>query len=201
MQIFCMTTGAIATNTYFVVDDGTRFAAIVDPAANAEEILRFVRKKELRVERILLTHGHFDHIGAVDALSVALSVPVAIASQDVELLSDAEKNVSLLFSSQAVTVNSKVQTLCEGDHICIGSIDLSVMATPGHTCGSVCFFAHEDGVCRNVLTGDTLFADGEGRTDLYGGDAATLRRSLEKLRPCLSGKTIYPGHGPSRRFF
>ena len=84
--------------------------------------------------------------------------------------------------------------------ISVGGIRLSVLYTPGHTRGSVCFFAQEDGACESVFTGDTVFADGYGRTDLYGGDGAALERSLAMLLRRLAGKMIYPGHGEPKRF-
>ena len=199
MQLVRVVTGLIATNTYLVSDAAAR-AVIIDPAANSERILTAVRENNLCVEKILLTHGHFDHIGAVDALAEALHVPVMIAGVDAELLTDADKNSSLLFLHRPVTAHSAVRTFADGNAIPVGSLSFTVMATPGHTCGSVCFFACENGVCDSVFTGDTLFRDGEGRTDLYGGDVVALRHSLGLLLPRLAGKTIYPGHGEAKAF-
>ena len=199
MKVIRLMAGLIATNTY-LVSDAAAHAVIIDPAANSDRVLAAVRENNLCVEKILLTHGHFDHIGAVDALAEALRVPVMIAGEDAEMLTDAEKNASLLFIRRPVTAHSAVHTFADGDVIAVGSLSFSVMATPGHTRGSVCFFASENGTCDSVFTGDTLFADGEGRTDLYGGDAGALRRSVAALLPQLAGKTICPGHGEAQTF-
>ena len=147
------------------------------------------------VKKILLTHGHFDHIAAVDAIAEKTGAEIFICEHDVELLRDASKNAAKLFFGLDIHSDLPVTTVKNGDRIAIGSLEITVRETPGHTKGSVCYFADDV-----VFTGDTIFKDGYGRTDLYGGDYATLRVSLMELIPMLRGKKIYPGHGDAARF-
>lgn len=200
MKRICLVTGLIATNVYLVGDETTGEAAVIDPAANCRRILTEAEKNGLTIGKILLTHGHFDHIGAADELSAITGAEIYVSAPDAELLADGNKNGSLLFLRRTVVCRSTAHIFHDGDVISVGGIRLSVLYTPGHTRGSVCFFAIENGVCESVFTGDTVFADGYGRTDLYGGDGAALERSLVILLPRLAGKVIYPGHGESERF-
>lgn len=200
MKRIRLVTGLIATNVYLIGDETTGEAAVIDPAANCRDILAEAERNGLTVGKILLTHGHFDHIGAADELSVITGAEIYVSAPDAELLSDGNKNGSLLFLRRAVVCRSTARIFHDGDVISVGGIRLSVLYTPGHTRGSVCFFAQEDGACESVFTGDTVFSDGYGRTDLYGGDGAALERSLAMLLPRLMGKMIYPGHGEPKRF-
>lgn len=200
MKRIRLVTGLIATNVYLVGDETTGKAVVIDPAANCRRILSEAGNHGLTIEKILLTHGHFDHIGAADELSAMTGAEIFVSAPDAELLSDGNKNSSLLFLRRSVVCRSAAHVFHDGDVISVGGIHLSVLYTPGHTRGSVCFFAMENGICESVFTGDTVFADGHGRTDLYGGDEAALERSLVTLLPRLAGKTIYPGHGEPKRF-
>lgn len=200
MKLDRLVTGLLATNTYLVGDETTGEAAVIDPAANVLGIRRTAEENGLSIGKILLTHGHFDHIGAADELAAETGAPLLVPEPDVELLAHGDKNGSLLLLRRPVVCLSQTEAFRDGDEISVGRLRLSVLATPGHTRGSVCFFVSEDGAGEAVFTGDTLFAEGYGRTDLYGGDAAALAHSLAVLLPRLSGKTIYPGHGDSRQF-
>ncbi len=200
MKRIRLVTGLIATNVYLIGDETTGKAAVIDPAADCRHILSEAEKNGLTIEKILLTHGHFDHIGAANELSAVTGAELFVSAPDAELLADGNKNGSLLFLRRSVVCRSTAHVFHDGDVISVGEIRFSVLYTPGHTRGSACFFAMENGVCESVFTGDTVFADGYGRTDLYGGDEAALARSLVTLLPRLAGKTIYPGHGEPKRF-
>lgn len=177
----------IGTNCY-IASDG-RDAFVVDPAEDADEIFRAAEKDGLTVRAILLTHGHFDHIGALDALVKLTGADVYIHSLEKPMLSDGYLNASRLFFGEDQVQKTDVRTVSGGDVINVGPMKITVMHTPGHTAGSVCYFCGDA-----VFTGDTLFIGGYGRTDLPTGDGAALQKSLAALKEKIAGKTIYPGH-------
>lgn len=191
MKIYTIQTSVFMTNTYLVGDEETGKAVLIDPDGIGKQILTLVEQNGFSLEAILLTHGHFDHIGAVDELVALTGVPVYISERDAELLTDGRKNASALFFGKSILCNAAPTTFKNGDMLTFGNLAFSVMLTPGHTRGSVCFFLDDD----IVFTGDTFFADGYGRCDLYGGNENTIIQSLQKLVPHLRGKTVYPGHG------
>ena len=193
MNIKIITKKQYGENCYIIYSEGSSKCAVIDPASKnvAEELKRL----SLVPEFILLTHGHFDHISGVNALLEEYRVPVCIHEDDAELLSDGNKNASALLIGESITVNAETQTLEDGDIISLGNLEIDVVHTPGHTRGCVCYFCDDA-----VFTGDTIFAYDLGRTDLYGGDEGRIMDSVRKLMPLLRGKTIYPGHGPARKF-
>lgn len=195
MKISSITVGPVQTNVYLIGDEKTKEAAIIDPADSPEEILAMIRESGFSVKKILLTHGHFDHIAAVNEIAEKTGAEIFISERDVELLRDANKNAAKLFFGLDIHSDLPVTTVKNGDKIALGALEITVKETPGHTKGSVCYFAD-----NAVFTGDTIFKDGYGRTDLYGGEYATLRVSLMELIPALRGKKIYPGHGGTARF-
>ena len=172
----------------YIVGDG-KDAFVVDPAENAGEIFSAADDAGLTIRAILLTHGHFDHIGALDKLVRLTGADVYIHVLDKPMISDGYLNVSRLFFGRDLIESSDAKTVENGDVIKIGSMDIRVMHTPGHTAGSVCYFVGDA-----VFTGDTMFEAGCGRTDLPTGDGAALERSLAALNEEIMGKTIYPGH-------
>ncbi len=195
MKILQITVGPVQTNVYLVADEKTREAALIDPADNPEAILTLIENSGFTLKKILVTHGHFDHIAALDAVYERTGAEVYISEKDVELLRDAGKNAARLFFGSDIHADCPVKTVKNGDKIPLGKWEFSVQETPGHTKGSVCY--HIEKAC---FTGDTIFAEGFGRTDLYGGEYAALRCSLMELVPHLKGKKIYPGHGGTKKF-
>ena len=179
-------------NCYVIWDEQSRECAVIDPAEYA--LTDMIKTYSLKPTCVLLTHGHFDHICGVDKFLAEYDVPVYIHENDAELLCDMQKNASFLFGMPIVS-HTTPKKLHDGDVITFGNVSIGVLHTPGHTRGCVCYFAE-----NAVFTGDTVFADGEGRTDLYGGDWQTMKKTLKELLPKLCGKTIYPGHGSSRDF-
>ncbi len=195
MKIHSITVGPVQTNVYLVGDEKTKEAVIIDPADSPEEIMKMIAESGFTVTKILLTHGHFDHIAALGEVAEKTGAEIYISEKDVELLRDENKNASMLFFGLDIHFDMPVKTVKNGDTITVGKLEFTVQETPGHTKGSVCYFAE-----KAIFTGDTIFAAGYGRTDLYGGEYAALRVSLMELAPKLKGKRIYPGHGDAARF-
>lgn len=195
MKIHSITVGPVQTNVYLVGDEKTKEAVIIDPADSPEDIMKMIAESGFTVTKILLTHGHFDHIAALGEVAEKTGAEIYISEKDVELLRDENKNASMLFFGLDIHFDMPVKTVKNGDTITVGKLEFTVQETPGHTKGSVCYFAE-----KAIFTGDTIFATGYGRTDLYGGEYAALRVSLMELAPKLKGKRIYPGHGDAARF-
>jgi len=156
---------------------------MIDPGARGERILAMV--DDYTVDGILLTHGHLDHIGAVDAIVAQKHCPVYCSTNDLKLLSDPRLNCS---NQNNIRVNSKVIGIDEGEYQ-IGAFKVKVYATPGHTHGSLVFLIDD-----KLFTGDTLFKESVGRTDLPTGSASEMRNSLKLFLDFNPDMIIYPGH-------
>lgn len=181
--------GSMGANCYFIYDENSQKAAIVDPGGNASWIYRWVKEKGLKVEYILLTHGHGDHIGAVEELKELLEAKVGIHQGDADMLLSPDKNLSK-FMGKSVSVEADLM-LEDGQILKIGDKKIQVLATPGHSPGSVCFVIDE-----GILSGDTLFAGSIGRTDFPGGSLEQLLQGVnDKLLVFSDDVKVYPGHG------
>ena len=178
MLIKTIPVGQLEENCYVVTNEATLESVVIDPGDEANTILDYLESNKLKCTAIMLTHGHFDHVGGVRAIAQATACPVWMHEKDLTLRT-------------AMTVAAPYYTdfYAEGDEVAVGSLRFLVMETPGHTPGSVCL------LCENTLfTGDTLFAGGCGRTDL-GGNAQDMRRSLARLAAIRENYTVCPGHG------
>lgn len=191
MEIVNLYPGSFASNCYLLISG--EHAAIVDPSLNAEKLLCELRARDLTLDYILLTHGHFDHVLSLDELRDACHVPAYIHEADAELLPDSHKNGFSYFFAKERAFRPAERTLKNGDVLALGDESICVVHTPGHTRGSVCYQC-DGGI---LLTGDTIFDGAYGRFDLYGGDAETLYDSLRSLHALPKDLTIYPGHGES----
>ena len=188
MEIFSLFPQGFGSNCYILVSDNS--AAVIDPSVPAREIVDFVTKKGAKIEKIILTHGHFDHVTALDELRDLTKAPALIHKDDGEMLEDGMKNAYSLFYGQDKKWRPAENLLEDGDKITLGNEAIKVISTPGHSKGSVCLLCED-----KMITGDTLFAQGYGRFDLYGGDSNALANSLSRLRQFDKSLTIYPGHG------
>lgn len=183
--------GALGANCYLYACMESKKAVIIDPGADGKGIYRWVLEKGLTVDYILLTHGHVDHIGAVDELRVLLGdVSVGIHAGDAEMLTDAKRNLSSFIGSNVV-LQSADFLLQDGQELTIGKQLLKVISTPGHSPGCVCFLSAE-----GLFSGDTLFAGSIGRTDFPGGSLDQLLKGVkERLLVLPEDTRVFPGHG------
>jgi glyoxylase-like metal-dependent hydrolase (beta-lactamase superfamily II) len=194
VKIECFQVGELWTNCYVVSNEG-HDAIVVDPGGPMKEVISYIERNGLRVARIMLTHGHGDHIMGLGEIRALATGGVCVQIEDAGCLVNASKNLSAMMgrSSEFKEADS---LLSDGDSIQIGGMKIEVIHTPGHTRGSCCFYITE-GTDVLLISGDTLFARSVGRTDLPGGDEATLVESLKKLEYLPDSLIVYPGHGPS----
>ncbi len=187
MKITTMPLGLLEANCYVVADEAAGVCAVIDPGGRGPELPDTLEKAGLRVEAIFLTHGHFDHIGGARALHERTGAPVFLNPKD-RGLPDEMTHDELFFTD----------AYRDQDVLEVGGITFRVLATPGHSPGSVCLFAGENVYPGSVLfTGDTLFCGGVGRTDFPCGNYGQLFDSLWRLYQLPGDYPVYPGHGPA----
>ena len=192
MEIISLPTVGFTSNCY-IVHNGTD-AFVVDPSISEKKILKALSERGLNLKGILLTHGHFDHIWRVQELREESGAPLYIHELDNEMLTDPDKNAYRTFTGNDFTVKKADILLKDGDIIELGDEKITVLHTPGHTKGSVCYDTGD-----SILSGDTIFAEGFGRCDLFGGDMSALRSSIKRLTEMAKTESrwLYSGHGES----
>ena len=181
--------GPVSANTYIVTDDATGGTAVIDAGACTNELLDKLKGKNVRY--ILLTHGHYDHILGVPALKAHTGAEVLIHKADADCFWDTEKSLASFDHSFSQTPMKADRLLSDGEEIHLGETVLSVLHTPGHTKGGVCYIDYQD---RLIFSGDTLFCLTAGRTDFPGGSFEELMASLITLRNLPGDYIVYPGH-------
>lgn len=191
MKIFSHILGAFQTNCYIIVSDKNN-AIIIDPASEGEKLINFLTENKLNLKKILLTHGHYDHIGSADFLREKTGAEIFINKADERLLKDGSVNASKLIPYIKYELFSADIFIENGDEIKLDEITLKVMETPGHTAGSVIFIAENE---RVIFTGDTVFEGTIGRTDLYSGDYSKIMQSVRKISEFEGDYRILAGHG------
>ena len=190
MQIKNLTPGGYAANCFLLTAD--KAAVLIDPTCPLSVLQDALAETDTALAAILLTHGHFDHMLTAAEIKAKTGAPIYLGRGDCDLPADGEKNAfSVFFGFDRSYPNADV-LLKDGDVLTFGSITLTVKETPGHTKGSLLYLA--DGF---AFTGDTLFAAGYGRYDLYGGDVMELFASLDGFGELPRETVIYPGHGES----
>lgn len=183
--------GMVRTNCYMIYNADTKEAVIVDPADDGAYIKNRLEEKDLTIQAILLTHGHFDHIMAAWDLRNSYHVPIIAHENESEILEDASKNLSGAMGGDAIELKVD-QFVKDGDILELLGTKIKVLHTPGHTSGGVCYFFEKENF---LLSGDTLFQGSVGRTDFPTGSMSTLIRSIkEKLSILGDDVVVYPGH-------
>ena len=191
MNICKMTLGSMSTNTYVVYGENGE-GIIVDPAAESEIIKIKVTELKLNIKAILLTHGHFDHIGALAEVKEMYGADVYAGEREKEILENSGKNLSEYFD-RPFTEKADIYVK-DGDIIKAAGFDIRVIETPGHTIGSVCYLVSMDNE-QALISGDTLFAGSHGRYDFPTGSYSQIMSSIkEKLLILDDSLCVYPGH-------
>lgn len=190
MKIEHFVIGMVGTNCYIVSNEKTKECVLIDPGTYSEELVFHIQKEQLKVQAILLTHGHFDHIMGIDRFLEVFPVPVYAQKEEKVLLEDASVNASEMYGkpytfSDAVYVE-------DNQVLDLAGMQFRVLHTPGHTIGGCCYYSAEAQV---LFSGDTLFYSSIGRTDFPTGSSAQLVRSIrEKLLVLPEETKVYPGH-------
>ncbi|MCD8853382.1 MBL fold metallo-hydrolase [Staphylococcus epidermidis] len=192
MRISNLTLGIVDTNTYFIENEEN--VILIDPSSESQKIIKKLNQINKPLKAILLTHAHYDHIGALDDIIEKYQVPVYMSKDEFDFLTDPDKNGSSKFTQYGL---SKIESHANPLSLSEGSAEIEgfkfkVLHTPGHSPGSLSFVFNDFAV-----VGDTLFKNGIGRTDLYKGDYETLIDSIkDKLFELEGDMPLFPGHGP-----
>lgn len=193
MRINKLVVGPVTTNCYIVSNEDTKEAVIIDPGAQPDKIMQKVQDEGVTVKVILLTHGHFDHICAVNEMKNLCHVKIYIGEEDADLMENTDENVSAMFGCPYIARAD--ETLRDGEQLQIAGFSIEVLHTPGHTKGGVCYYFREEGV---MFCGDTIFCQSVGRTDFPTGNSLTLSESIKQKIFCLPDDVqLFPGHGES----
>jgi hydroxyacylglutathione hydrolase len=184
--------GPLQCNCSIIGDETTREAMVIDPGDDIEEVLALIRKHNLNVKQIVITHAHIDHVGGATKLRAATGAPILLNENDYALLKMLDVQAAWIGMAAPGAVEID-QTVSTGDTIKAGSHEASVLHTPGHTEGSICLYFPAEKI---LVAGDTLFAGSIGRTDLPGGSMQKIMHSLHGTVLSLADETVVvPGHG------
>ncbi len=190
MNLIHLSVGPLATNCYIVQCPHTLRGLVIDPGDEAPLILETLATHGVQLDMIILTHAHFDHTGAAAEVRTATGAPIAIHQAEADMLAHPIPLFPGLRPPPAITAD---HTYHEDEVVAVGEIRARVLATPGHSSGGLSLWVEKDQV---LFSGDALFREGVGRTDLPGGSAATLARSIQAQLYVLPEETVvYPGHG------
>lgn len=188
-----MEVGPLGVNCFVLGCTKTREGVVIDPGGNVDRIIDAVRRHDLKIRYIINTHGHFDHVGGNLKAVQAFEAPLLIHKNDAEMLGRSAE-VASMYGMQGENSPEPNAFLTEGMELTFGGHRMKVLHTPGHTQGGCCLYLEAE---HKVITGDTLFADSIGRTDLPGGSHEQLLTSVRTALFTLPDDvTVYPGHGP-----
>ena len=193
MVVKTLTLGPFESNCYIVFRKACRSALIIDPGDGVPEILEFIRKHELKVIAYPITHGHIDHVYGLARVYAKHPAPIAMHPED-SRWAFTEINAMRPFYETPEAPPEIARSFKEGQVWEDAGMKYSIIETPGHSPGGVCLYFKENGI---LFSGDTLFRGSVGRTDLLGGDADVLARSLPRLLELPDDTIVFPGHGPS----
>jgi hydroxyacylglutathione hydrolase len=194
MKWYQLPLGPLQTNCYILSND-EQDCVIFDPGEEAAKLIQYIQTKKLKPLAVLLTHAHFDHIGALDEIRSFFHIPAYIHEKEAKWLLDPALNGSQLFSGgEPIRLKPAEKILTKENELEIGSFSFKLFETPGHSPGSLSYYLEEKGM---VFSGDVLFKDSIGRTDLLGGNHDQLMKSIhEKLLVLPEDTIVLSGHGP-----
>jgi hydroxyacylglutathione hydrolase len=185
--------GPLQCNCSVIGDEATREAMVIDPGDDIEDVLAIIRKHNLQVKQIVITHAHIDHVGGAMKLRAATGAPILLNQNDEALLKMLDAQAAWIGMAAPGKVEIE-QSVGDSDTVTAGTLRASVIHTPGHTEGSVCLYFPAE---KKLIAGDTLFAGSIGRTDLPGGSFDKIIRSLrDKVLALPDDTVVVPGHGP-----
>lgn len=193
LNVKSIVVGPIQTTCYVIWDESTGAGAVIDPGGQLEDIKQMVDESGCKIEWILLTHGHFDHVFYAGDLAELYDAKVGMSPADITLIGDTLEIAEMYYDMDSYSPVMPSDLLNDGDTIQLGSTTITVISTPGHSLGGLCFMAD-----NKVFCGDTIFAGGIGRTDFTGGSYEQLEESIsQKIYSLDDDIVLYPGHGPS----
>lgn len=192
MKVKVLVVGPMRENCYVVYKEDSKNCVVIDPGEEAEKIFKFIDDQGLKPLAIILTHGHFDHIGAVEILREKYSIHCLSSSIEADLINDNHKNLSIEYLNKSIEFSPDI-TFEDGEEVVLEDIKFKAILTPGHTSGGASIYFYEDGF---IMTGDTLFKHTVGRTDLPTSSFEDLMDSVNyKLMSLDDDVVVYPGHG------
>jgi hydroxyacylglutathione hydrolase len=184
--------GPLQCNCSVIGDEVSREAMVIDPGDDVEDVLAIIRKHNLTVKQIVITHAHIDHVGGASKLRVVTGAPILLNQNDYELLKMLDQQAEWIGMPSPGKIDID-QSVAQADTIKAGSLSADVLHTPGHTEGSICLYFSVE---QKLIAGDTLFAGSIGRTDLPGGSFNKIIRSIhEKVLALPDATIVVPGHG------
>jgi hydroxyacylglutathione hydrolase len=189
MIIKRITVGPLQENCYIVGDEGTRHALVIDPGDEPDRILQVIKDNSFEIIVVILTHAHFDHVGAAGDIKRATGAKVLLHEGDIELYKGV-RDQAAFWGFEVDDLPGPDGYIKEGDDVKAGGLTFKAMHTPGHSPGGICLYG--EGV---VFTGDTIFQGSVGRTDFHGGDMAKLKESFRRLINLPDDTVILSGHG------
>lgn len=190
INVYSFTVGTLQLNCYVITDKATGDIAIVDPGDNSVAIKNLIENHKDKLKYILLTHGHFDHIGYAKQLRQETNAQIVIGKAEERFLADSNLNLALPFMGISLSPFKPDIAIRDNDVIKLGETEIKFLWTPGHTIGSGCYV-----IGNNIFTGDTLMKQSMGRTDLPTGSNKDMADSLKRLAHLHGEFNIYPGHG------
>jgi len=189
MIIKRITVGPLQENCYIVDDEETKQAIVIDPGDEPDRILEVIKDSNFQVSAVILTHAHFDHVGAAGDIKRATGAKVLINADDMELYKGV-RDQAAFWGYEVDDLPEPDGFITEGDEVRAGNLKFRVIQTPGHSPGGICLYG--EGV---VFTGDTVFQGSVGRTDFHGGDLSRLKESFRRVISLPGDTVILSGHG------